>query len=154
VRSWREQAGRGEYDAAYEVIEAEPAVVRDVPADLLLAADVARLSGHPKEALRYLRELTRDHAADPRAPLAAFTAGRVLLSRLGRPDDAARAFADARALSPRGSLAEDAWAREVQALAAAGRAEDARRTAEAYLAAHPEGRRARTVRRAAGIVPD
>jgi hypothetical protein len=53
--------------------------------------------------------------SDPRAPLAAFTLGRVLLRELARPREAAAAFAQARALAPRGPFVEDALAREVEA---------------------------------------
>ena len=91
-------------------------------ADLLLAADGARLSGHPDEGVELLRKLLRDQPRDPRAPLAAFTLGRLLLVELGHPAEAATAFAQARRIAPAGPFAEDALAREVEALSKAGMA--------------------------------
>ena len=70
----------------------------------------------PDEGAELLRKLLREHPDDPRAPLAAFTLGRLLLMELGRPAEAAAAFAQARRLSPTGPFAEDALAREVEAL--------------------------------------
>ncbi len=48
-------------------------------AELLVAADRARLSAHPEEGAALLQKLLREHPRDPRAPLAAFTLGRLLL---------------------------------------------------------------------------
>lgn len=107
--AWRESADRRDFPAAYDQLrKAGLDSVRDVPEELLEAADVARWSGHPAEAVPLLERVTRD----PRAQLAAFTLGRVLLEELKRPADAANAFARARALAPRGPLAEDALFRE------------------------------------------
>ena len=91
--------------------------------DLLLAGDVARLSGHAAAAVAPLSRAVTLHPGDPRAPLAAFTLGRVHLEDLGAPRDAAIAFARARELAPDGPLAEDALAREVEAWSRAGEAE-------------------------------
>jgi transmembrane sensor len=140
---WRELARDGEYDRAYAVI----AAVRDEPEELLLAADVKRLSHHPAEAIEPLRAVVRDHASDPRAPLAAFTLGRVLLEELGRPAEAADAFADAVRLAPSGPMAEDALAREVEAQSRAGEPAAAKRLAQQYVAQFPTGRKLKSVRR-------
>ncbi len=117
----------------------------------MLAADVFRLSGHPADAVTPLQRVIDRHADDPRAPLAAFTLGRVLLDDLGRPAAAARAFARAGALDPDGALTEDALAREVEAWAKAGQAQRARTRAELYLERHPNGHRARAVRQYGGL---
>lgn len=124
---------------------------REAAAELLLAADRARLAGHADEGAALLRKLLREHAEDPRAPMAAFTLGRLLLIELGRPEEAAAAFAQARRLAPRGPFAEDALAREVEALNEAGRSADARARAEEYQRLYPSGRRLATVRAAGGI---
>jgi transmembrane sensor len=113
----------------------------------LLVADIKRLSHHAAEAVAPLRQILRDHASDPRAPLAAFTLGRVLLDELSRPAEAAAAFAQADSLSPRGPLAEDAVARQVEALAKSGDAKGARLIAEQYVERFPHGRKLRSVRR-------
>jgi transmembrane sensor len=123
---------------------------RDEPAELLLAADVARLSRHPEEALAPLGRILEAHAADPRAPLAAFTLGRVLLDDLGRPREAAAAFERSRALAPAAPLAEDAFARQVEALSRAQSA-DARALAGAFERQYPASPRLRAVRRFGGL---
>jgi transmembrane sensor len=93
----------------------------------------------------------REHAADARAPLAAFTLGRVLLTELHRPREAAAAFASARALAPSGAFAEDALAREVEAWAKAGEVAQARARAEEYLRLYSRGRRADVVKVLGGL---
>jgi transmembrane sensor len=119
--------------------------------ELLLVADAARLAGHPDEGALALRRLLRDHRTDPRAPLAAFTLGRMLLMELGRPREAAAAFAQVRQLSPRGPFAEDALAREVEAWSQAGQSDLARERAQEYLQIYPGGRRTPSVRSMGGI---
>jgi transmembrane sensor len=144
---WRAPAEEGDFDRAYEELSRSgPRAVRDVPAELLLAADVTRLSHHPAEAVPLLERVARDHAADPRAPLAAFTLGRVDLDELGRPREAAAAFARARALAPQGPLASDALAREVESWSRAGETARARSLAEEYLRRWPKGARIGAVR--------
>ena len=120
-------------------------------ADLLVAADKARVSGHAEQAAELLRRLLREHRADARAPLAAFTLGRMLLIELARPVEAASAFADARRLSPGGPFAEDALAREVEAYNKAGVPAQAHALAQEYLRLYPEGRRATIVKAMGGI---
>jgi transmembrane sensor len=117
----------------------------------MLAADVARLSGHAGEAVTHLRAVVSRHGGDPRAPLAAFTLGRVLLDELGRPGAAAAAFADAQRLAPGGALAQDALAREIEALAKAGQTVAAHDRALLYVERYPSGRRIKSVRRYGGL---
>jgi transmembrane sensor len=148
--SWRPLAERGQYEEARRALrKAGPTAVRDDTADLLLAADAARLSGHPAEAVPYLERVLRGHGRDPRAGLAAFTLGRVLLDELGRPSEAVDAFALAR--SSGGPLAEDALAREVEALSRAGDVTRSRDQALLYRRLYPNGRRAKAVSRFGGL---
>ena len=119
--------------------------------DLLLAADSMRMTGHPERGAELLRRILREHHGDPRAPLAAFTLGRLLLMELGRPQEAATAFAEVRRLSPTGAFAEDALAREVEAWSQAGQTEQAQERARDYLRLYPGGRRAATVRSMGGM---
>jgi len=112
----------------------------DDPAELLKAADVARRTHQPQRAVAPLRRLLEHYPNDPRAPAAAFTLGWVLLTDLGRPRDAAAAFAAAERGAPHGSLAEDAAARVAEAWQKAG---DSRRAADAarhYERVYPSGR--------------
>jgi transmembrane sensor len=148
--AWRKDARAGDYGRAYEELHAGgPEAVRDDAADLMLAADIARLSGHPEDALRPLRAVCDRHSGDRRAPVAAFTLGRVL-DDLGRPAEAAAAFQRARVLWPAGPLAEDALSREADAWHRAGRTGAARAAAAAYLAGYPSGRHVAAMRTIVG----
>jgi TolA-binding protein len=119
--------------------------------ELMEAADAARLSNQPRAAADYLRRVLRDHTASPVAPLAGFTLGRVLLESLGQPSEAAEAFALARSIAPQGSLAQDALAREVEALSKAGHSREAYSRAQLYAHSYPSGRRLRAVRLLGGL---
>ena len=147
---WRDAAARGDYAAAWAALATLHAPL-DGMEDLLRAGDVARLSDHPGAAVAPLARAVKLHPDDPRAPLAAFTLGRVHLEDLGAPRDAALAFADARTLAPDGPLAEDALAREVEAWSRAGEAETARARALTYTERYPQGRRVHAVRRFGGL---
>jgi transmembrane sensor len=118
---------------------------------LLVAADAARLRGHADEGAALLRQFLRDHRGDARAPLAAFTLGRVLLIELGQPRQAAAAFAQVRTLAPRGPFAEDALAREAEAWKSAGDAAQSRVRAQEYLRLYPGGLRAEAMRSLGGL---
>jgi transmembrane sensor len=145
---WREFAREGRFDRAYDRLVLDGAqAIKDEPAELLLAADVARWSHHPAAAITPLRRLLSAFADDARAPAAAFTLGRVLLDELDRPAEAAVAFAEARAREPAGALAEDALAREVEALARSGDLARAGERAREYAARYPTGLRLPQVRR-------
>jgi len=119
---------------------------------LFASADKARKEGRPDQAIGFLKTITDRHPSDPRAPLAAFTRGRVLLESLGKSREAAQAFAQARALSSkRSALAEDALAREVEAYAAAGESGLAHDRAELYRRNYPKGLRLQQVIRSGGL---
>ena len=148
---FRAQVARRDYAGAYRSLVAAPGVVDHSAEDLMLAADAARLSGHPATAVPYLRRLLRDHPTDVRGPVAAFTLGRVLLSELARPAEAADAFAASYRLAPTGPLAADALGREVEAAARAGDAARAHRLATTFVARYPDQPRAAAVRRAGGL---
>ena len=145
---WRELARAGKHRRAYELIAHNGfRDVRNDAGDLLLASDVARLSRHPAEAATLLRKLLANHERDARAPSAAFTLGWVLMNDLGRPREAALAFARAEALAPRGNLAEDAMARAVEAWYRAGELGRAKAEAERYKKTYPQGRHQATLAR-------
>jgi transmembrane sensor len=146
--SWRKLAKRGAYSEAFKALgPAASKSVRDEPSDLMLAADVARLSRHPGEATRFLSRVSDGFPRDKRAPLAAFTLGRVLLEDLGQPGRAADAFRRAQQLAPRGPLASDALAREVDAAQRAGQVDRARQLAARYVELYPEGPQAQRLRK-------
>jgi len=137
-------------DAAPEAAEQTVPAAVETAESLLAAADAARLQGRAQDGAALLRKILSGHRSDPRAPLAAFTLGRVLLMELGQPSQAAAAFAEARALAPGGPFAEDALAREVEAWAKAGDQAKARARAQDYLRSYPGGLRAPAVRALGG----
>jgi transmembrane sensor len=147
---WRSLSQSGQYDAAFESLNAGSAV-EDEPAALMDAADAARLSGHAPHAVRYLAQVVSRHRKSPVAPLAAFTLGRVYLDQLGQPHKAAEAFELSRTLAPNDALAQDALAREVEALSKGGNAQKAYARAQEYLRRYPNGQRLRAVQLYGGL---
>ena len=133
--------------AAAPVHSAAPAT----PEALFALADRARATGHPDAAVARLREIIDRFPRDPHAPMAAFTEGRLCLEALGRPRQAAAAFERARTLAQGGPLAEDALARQVEALHAAGDAAAAHEQALRYRELYPHGHRLSTVTRFGGL---
>lgn len=148
---WIALAQDGHFDSAYAALIKRGSDSVRGPAELLLAADVARLSHHPAAAVPLLRRVLREYSRDPRAPLAAFTLGRGLLDELGQPREAAEAFRTVQELDPDGLLAADALTREVEAWSRAGELHAARERALLYLRRYPDGDRQRAVRRYGGI---
>jgi transmembrane sensor len=147
---WKMLALEGRNREAYALLRDQRKNLRD-PDDLLLAADVARLSGHPADAVPYLERLVRELGNHPKAAMAAFALGRVLMTSLGQPEKAALEFAEARRRAQGGSLAEDALAREVEAWAQAGLQARARERAQEYLRLYPRGQRSRAVKTFGGL---
>jgi transmembrane sensor len=143
--SWRQAASEQDWQRAWEALGPDGVVRQtrqaDSIEDLFTLADVARRSGHPDAAIGPLQEIVTGHARDPRASVASFTLGRVWLDALGNPGRAVSAFQRALALGLPMTLAEDAEARLVEALARSGRADEARAAAERYHRHHPNGAR-------------
>ncbi|MBL8681884.1 MAG: FecR domain-containing protein [Myxococcales bacterium] len=145
--AWRSLAEQGEYSRAYELLGTDGVAraSRGSSADSLLAlADVARLSGHPSEAVAPLEQLLREHPADSAAPLAAYTLGRVFVS-LGRHAEAARSFDRAIALGAPRAIEEDLRWLLVRSRNASGDRSGAERAAEEYRARFSDGRHARAI---------
>jgi transmembrane sensor len=117
---WRELARSGHHREAFATLGAQ-GVRREVKrvgiADLFALADVARLSGHPADAVAPLQRIIDGFASDPQAPLAAFALGRLELDDLGRPGPAAAAFKRALELGPPQSLRDNVRARLEEAQA-------------------------------------
>jgi transmembrane sensor len=148
--AYRSHVGRHDYHGAYALLAHHPSLAGDTVRELLIAADVARLSDHPAEALPFLERIVREHRHDERAPQAAFTLGRTL-SGLGRTKEAMRMFGRVRRDWPGNSLAEDALVREAEAAATLGDGDAARRLADEYERDYPNGRRLAEVRRRARL---
>jgi transmembrane sensor len=142
--NWRDAARRGDNELALELIERNPSTVRYSAGDLLLAADVMRLTGHSQRAVALLKKVVKGFPGDSRRTAAAFTLGKVLLEELGNPRAAARAFGiAARHASP---LKEEAMAREAEAWYRAGDSSKAKSAAQKYLAQFSQGARADSIK--------
>ncbi|MEY4578928.1 MAG: hypothetical protein RL701_3631 [Pseudomonadota bacterium] len=136
--------------AAQRPAQGDAEVAND-PVALMAAADVARFSHRPQASVGYLCRVLREHAQSPVAALAGVTLGRVLLEQLGQPVEAAEAFALARTLQSTGALAQDALAREVEALSKAGQSYEAFLRAQLYIQLYPSGPRLRAVKLFGGL---
>jgi len=147
-KGWRTLARRGRHGEAFAVLGTD-GLRRESKRlgvnDLLALADVARLSGHPAEAVAPLERILVDFASDAHAPLAAFALGRLELDSLGRPQAAAQALEQALALGIPRSLREDVRARLVEAHARNGNTAAARAAAKAYAGEFPRGRHGRAI---------
>lgn len=148
IARWRVLAQDGRHREAFRALGAD-GVRREARRlgvhDLLALADVARLSGHPAEAVAPLERILGEFARDPQAPLAAFALGRLELDALSRPKEARSAFERALALGIPEGLREDARARLVEACARAGDGSAAALAASAYGREFPGGRYARAI---------
>jgi transmembrane sensor len=150
TQMYRSRVARKDYGGAYAVLSKNPALAGDTVEELLVAADVARLSNHPSEAVPYLQRIIREHPRDERAPMAAFTLGRTL-GGLGRTEEAMNMFGRVQSAWPKSPLAEDALLRQAEAAAQLGDLAAARRIAEQYDRDYPNGRRRSEVRRYARL---
>ena len=97
--AYRARVGSHDFRGAYAILSRHPALAGDTVKELLVAADVARLSEHPAEAVAYLQRIVREHPRDERAHQAAFTLGRTL-SGLGRTKEAMTCSAACAATGP------------------------------------------------------
>jgi transmembrane sensor len=143
AKSWRALARHGQHREAFAALGSE-GLRRESRRlgvnDLLALADVARLSGHPAEAVMPLERILSEFTQDSQAPLAAFALGRLELDSLGRARAAVTAFRKALELGIPRSLREDTMARLVEAYARSGDANAAHRAATAYHDEYPNGR--------------
>ncbi|HEX7453419.1 MAG TPA: hypothetical protein VF294_14090, partial [Polyangiaceae bacterium] len=139
--TWRQLAARGENQKAYAelgkggiALEAQSASVTD----LFALADVARLSGHPAEAVGPLERILAHQPTDARAALAALTLGRIQLRSLSQPAAAAQSLQQALSLNVPTGLAEDTYALLVESLSRSGNAGAAREAYAQYAERFPE----------------
>lgn len=121
---WRQDFEAGRYLEAYEAI-GSGGVARETERtqrvdDLMRLADLARLSGHPREAQLPLERIVDRHASSQSAAFAAYTLGRLRLERLGDPRGAVTVFERSLAMGLPAALQEPARARLVRALRASG----------------------------------
>jgi transmembrane sensor len=150
ARVYGAHVARRDYRGAFALLSRNPALAGDSVEELLVAADVARLSNHPAEAVPYLQRILREHSGDERAPLAAFTLGRTL-SGLGRTREALNMFGRVRSAWANSPLAEEALLRQAEAASRLGELGTAVRLAEEYDRFYPRGSRRAEVRRFARL---
>jgi transmembrane sensor len=126
--TWRELARSGHHREAFATLGTQ-GIRREAKrlgiADLFALADVARLSGHPAEAVAPLQRIVDGFASDRQAPLAAFALGRLQLDDLNQPRAAAVSFSRALELGAPQSLRDAVRARLAEAQARI-RSEEAR----------------------------
>ncbi len=146
--AWRELARGGHHTEAFAAL-GSPGIRREARragvTDLFALADVARLSGHPGDAVGPLTRIISEHTEDPQAPLAAFALGRLELDDLGQPARAVSALERALSLGAPQSLREDVRARLVEAYVKAGDRVAAQSAADAYAREFPGGRHLRGI---------
>jgi transmembrane sensor len=150
ARAYRAHVARRDYRGAFALLSRDPTLAGDSVQELLAAADVARLSDHPSEAVPYLQRIIREHPRDERAPLAAFTLGRTL-SGLGRTREAMNMFGRVRTSWANNPLAEEALLRQAEAASRLGELATAVRLAQEYDRVYPHGSRRAEVRRFARL---
>jgi len=125
---------------------------RALDADALFAiADDARMTRDYRGAIVALERVIREHAADPRARLAAFTVGRIRDEHLYDLPGATAAYEQALSLGLSGSLAEDCYSRllrvlDLQAIKGQLPRQRVEQAAQQYLQRYPKGRYAAQVR--------
>jgi len=152
---WQVLADKGDdYVAAWQAIERQggfDAVLRSAGSavQLMSLVDVARGNGKRADAMRALRAVIDRFPNDPRAALAAYTLGN-LLENAGDRIGAAKAYAEYRALSPKGDFAEDALARQLDAAIAEGNVDLSKQLLEQYTKDFPTGRRLAELRKRVG----
>jgi transmembrane sensor len=143
-QDWRVLAHDKKFDEAYDALGERglQAASRNVVSmdDLLQLADVARLSGHPADALPALERAVREFPEDRRAGLAAYTQGRIHADELHQARHGADAFAQAIGLGLPEALSETAYLRLVETRWASGDRAGAEEAARQYATRFPSGR--------------
>ena len=118
--TWRELARSGHHREAFATLGTQ-GIRRESKrlgiADLFALADVARLSGHPTEAVAPLQRIVDNFPKDRQAPLAAFALGRLQLDDLNQPSAAAASFSRALEMGAPQSLRDAVRARLTEAQA-------------------------------------
>jgi transmembrane sensor len=141
--SWTTHFDNADYQAAWQLLDEQPggihgAAKRADAGSLLDLADVARFTKHHDDATKLLEQLRDRFPGSDEAGEAAFTLGRIAADRgsLAKAASYLEQYLDER---PTGSLVDDALGRLMDAYEALERTDDAKATAERYLARFPKG---------------
>jgi hypothetical protein len=138
--SWRALFERADYKSAFEAAEREgldAIASRAGASELLQLADLCRLAKRPGVAERHYLAIRNRFAGSDQAATAAFHLGR--MSFTAAPAGAERWLTTYLAERPSGPFAAEAMGRVLEVQHRAGNREAARKTAERYLAAFPNG---------------
>jgi TolA-binding protein len=147
--SWQTLARAGKFEKALGTVDVRgfgAECERASSEELALLADVARFGRRPQQAIMALSSLRRRFPSSSLASVAAFNIARVHFDQRGAYDDAARWFRVYLKEQPGGPLAREAQGRLMEAQYRGGDRASASRTADAYLAANPNGPHARLAR--------
>lgn len=148
---WKTLAAASQYDEAWLAVQDSAGGVLGeadrVGVDAMLdLADVARFTDHRSDAKRVLERLRERFPATTQAGDAAFELGRIA-SDGGKDEQAASWFETYLDERPKGSLANDALVRLMNAYTALDRLDDARSAASRYLERLPDGPHAAKARK-------
>jgi transmembrane sensor len=140
---WTSYFDDADYAAAWQLLSEQPGGIhseaeRANANTLLDLADVARFTKHHKDASELLEQLRVRFPGSDEAGEAAFTLGRIAADR-GSLAKAASHFEQYLDERPTGSLVDDALGRLMDSYEALGQTDDAKATAERYLARFPKG---------------
>ncbi|MBN2803784.1 MAG: FecR domain-containing protein [Deltaproteobacteria bacterium] len=140
---WRDYVQSGEYKEAYDQLGEEGLKTLSqnskVPSELFMLSDIARLGGHPQDAVLPLQTIISDFSDDSKAGLAAYTLARLYFEQFNRPGDAAQMYQKAIMLGIPAGMAESAMAKKAIAYAKHDR-QKSLIAAQEYLIKYPEGR--------------
>ncbi len=141
--SWLVHAEAGDYDEAFKQLGSSGVASlakQSIDVDeLFKLSDVARLTGHPRDAVVPLKSILEKFEANPQAGLAAYTLGRLYLEHLSSPRKAVAAFDKALALGIPDALEEAVMVKKIKAFLLQGDAQG-KSLASEYLTKYPKGR--------------
>ncbi len=146
VPRWQTLAQKGQYRAAYDVVDRlgfDSVSARASATDLALLMDVARYAGQSARAEAAARLLRNRYPGQTQAAIAAFTLGRLAFDQAQNYGSAGRWFRTYLKEQPGGALAREAQGRLMECLSRTGQTSEANQVAQQYLSRFPDGPHAR-----------
>ncbi len=140
-KTWEQLASKGNFKEAAQRLELVSPSALNSANSLMRAAEVMRFAGQPRRSIKFLESIETRYPNDAQAPMALFLRARTLLT--SKPCLAAQLFAKIQHTK----LAEDALAREVEALGRCGNLQRANIRAQVYKTRYPHGHHRGTVER-------
>lgn len=140
--TWQQLARAGDHRAAWAEVAGlgfGTVKARARLGELMLLADLARLSGHAAPAAQALLDVRQRFPGSPEAGEATFLLGRVSADQQGAPARGALWFSRYLAEQPNGAFAAEALGRLMDCQRRAGQLDKAQLTARTYLQSYPRG---------------